>query len=537
MRTLRPVLAVVGLAAGGLVIAPQTASAALPPCQGVQATIVGTDARDDLTGTNGRDVIVGLGGWDSIDGLGGNDLICGGEGTDGLRGGPGNDQLYGGPDGRVPDEPPLPVGDTLRGGPGDDRLDGGADGGDDRVSYDTSTNGVVVDLGTGRASGQGDDTLVGIEAATGSASADRLVAARSTVSLVGSGGDDVLRGLAAAEFLHLSGDAGDDRVVGPALDASGGPGTDHMTDAQFMYGGPGPDQLVGGDGEEWIEGEDGADTIRAGGGADQIYGGPGANDIDAGAGNDYVRDGRDQDVTQTGDGDDIVQPTAGDDETFDLGAGDDTISFLQLSGVGVRVDLAAGTSTGVGGSDTLVEVENAVGSYGDDVLLGTDAGEHLDAWTGSDTIDGRGGDDVIDDDYGPDSIDAGAGDDVIRLSDEVTGKSDDAYLGGDGVDTLNAVDAFPGLDQALVVDLGTGVMTGNGQDTVEGLENVIGWWGEDVLRGDDGPNRLEGRDGNDTLVGRGGDDELRGGLGTDDADGGPGQDICAAAETVANCEG
>jgi Ca2+-binding RTX toxin-like protein len=245
------------------------------------------------------------------------------------------------------------------------------------VSYDTSTNGVSVDLGTGRASGQGNDTLVGIEAATGSGSADRLIAAQSTVSLVGGGGDDILRGLAAADFLHLSGNAGDDRVFGPALDASGGSGTDHVTDSEFIYGGTGPDQLVGGGGEDWIEGEDGADVVLAGGGNDQVYGGPGANDIDAGAGNDYVRDGRDQDVIRTGDGDDTVQPLAGDDETFDLGAGDDTISFLQLSGVGARVDLAAGTSTGVGGSDTLVGVENAVGSYGDDVLLGTDAGDYL----------------------------------------------------------------------------------------------------------------------------------------------------------------
>lgn len=84
-------------------------------CQGIRATIVGTEAGDTLKGTAGRDVIAGLGGNDIIDGGGGNDLICGGAGPDTLRGGTGNDKLFG-----------AAGNDILNGGDGSDDLDGGA---------------------------------------------------------------------------------------------------------------------------------------------------------------------------------------------------------------------------------------------------------------------------------------------------------------------------------------------------------------------------------------------------------------------------
>lgn len=84
-------------------------------CQGIKATIVGTEAGDTLKGTAGRDIIAGLGGNDIIDGGGGKDLICGGAGPDTLRGGAGNDKLFG-----------AAGNDILNGGDGSDDLDGGA---------------------------------------------------------------------------------------------------------------------------------------------------------------------------------------------------------------------------------------------------------------------------------------------------------------------------------------------------------------------------------------------------------------------------
>jgi Ca2+-binding RTX toxin-like protein len=93
--------------------------AAPPACNGIPASIVGTDGSDVLSGTPARDVIAGLGGNDKLSGLAGDDVICGGAGKDTLMGGKGNDKLYG-----------EAGKDTLKGGPGNDKLKGG--GGKDK---------------------------------------------------------------------------------------------------------------------------------------------------------------------------------------------------------------------------------------------------------------------------------------------------------------------------------------------------------------------------------------------------------------------
>jgi Ca2+-binding RTX toxin-like protein len=94
---------------------PGRAAGDAPTCQGMPATLVGTDDGDVLSGTPGHDLIVGLGGNDKLSGLAGNDLICGGPGKDTLKGGKGNDKLYG-----------KAGKDLLKGGPGKDLLKGGA---------------------------------------------------------------------------------------------------------------------------------------------------------------------------------------------------------------------------------------------------------------------------------------------------------------------------------------------------------------------------------------------------------------------------
>jgi hypothetical protein len=68
-----------------------------PPymCNGLVATIVGTDAGEPINGTANADVIHGRGGNDTITGLGQNDTICGGAGADTIDGGAGNDTIFG----------------------------------------------------------------------------------------------------------------------------------------------------------------------------------------------------------------------------------------------------------------------------------------------------------------------------------------------------------------------------------------------------------------------------------------------------------
>lgn len=124
-RTLRTGLATLASLGAGLGLAlvnSPAASADETPaptpvyrCDGVVATIVGTDGADTLTGTPARDVIVGLGGNDTITGMGGNDLICAGAGDDVVTTGAGSDRVFGG-SGR----------DVIRGGEGRDKLFGGS---------------------------------------------------------------------------------------------------------------------------------------------------------------------------------------------------------------------------------------------------------------------------------------------------------------------------------------------------------------------------------------------------------------------------
>ncbi len=92
-------------------------------CEGLPATIVGTEDDDFLEGTDGPDVIVGLGGDDFIHSRNGNDIVCAGPGNDTvytrngadiINGDDGNDRLSGGGNS-----------DVIRGGAGNDYILGG----------------------------------------------------------------------------------------------------------------------------------------------------------------------------------------------------------------------------------------------------------------------------------------------------------------------------------------------------------------------------------------------------------------------------
>lgn len=153
---------------------------------------------------------------------------------------------------------------------------------------------------------------------------------------------------------------------------------------------------------------------------------------------------------------------------------------------------------------------------------------------GDDVIDARGGDDDITDGSGADTVEGGPGDDILRAQSDYQDEGDDSYSGGDGTDTLGLAEAR--TEGQLVVDLAAGTITGIGSDVESGIENLLGSFEDDVLRGDDGPNRIDARGGDDELTGGAGDDVLVGSRGQDSADGGDGTDTCTA-ETVAACEG
>jgi hypothetical protein len=114
-----------------------------PSCRGIEATIVGTAADDQLAGTPRRDVILARGGDDVIVGSAGDDLICGGSGADLIRGGGGDDRIIGG---RGHDSVWAAGGeDLLLGGRGRDRLAGGV--GSDRLRGGRGADGLNGDAG------------------------------------------------------------------------------------------------------------------------------------------------------------------------------------------------------------------------------------------------------------------------------------------------------------------------------------------------------------------------------------------------------
>jgi len=124
-RSIRLGLIATLLVASTLVMGPGPAGAqATPTCNGVPATIVGTDGNDVLLGTEGPDVIVGLGGNDIIRGFGGADIICGDNGRDKLFGGRGTDIIFGGKKNDIVKGDGGP--DLLYGNQGHDRVIGGA---------------------------------------------------------------------------------------------------------------------------------------------------------------------------------------------------------------------------------------------------------------------------------------------------------------------------------------------------------------------------------------------------------------------------
>ncbi|MEB3170876.1 MAG: M10 family metallopeptidase C-terminal domain-containing protein, partial [Synechococcaceae cyanobacterium] len=153
----------------------------------------------------------------------------------------------------------------------------------------------------------------------------------------------------------------------------------------------------------------------------------------------------------------------------------------------VRVDLSISTAQNTGGSgwDTLISIENLIGSTWDDVLLGNGEDNVIHGGAGNDWIDGGGGDDKL---FGGSNS-----------------------LGGDTIAYDNAVSGVT-LSLANSSAQTTG---GAGIDTITEFENLRGSRFNDVLIGSAAANRIEGGEGNDFVWGSAGRDHQSGGAGAD----------------------
>ncbi|MFN7306683.1 MAG: Hint domain-containing protein, partial [Acetobacteraceae bacterium] len=225
----------------------------------------------------------------------------------------------------------------------------------------------------------------------------------------------------------------------------------------------------------------------------------------------------------------------------------------------VTVDLINGSSSGADGNDTLTGIENILGGNSADSILGNGQGNLLDGGNGDDTLDGGAGNDSLFGEAGADSLiggegtdtlDGGAGNDALS-----GGNGADSLFGGEGNDTLdggsgddtfsgdNGNDSIFGGDGSrdlvdysnvaggVTVDLRTGIATGSGgNDTITGIEIVLGASSNDWMGGGDGDDTFSSPSGDNTLFGRDGDDSLIGGIGNDSLDGGNHNDTLVGAE-------
>ncbi|HEY6661371.1 MAG TPA: calcium-binding protein, partial [Sphingomicrobium sp.] len=554
--------------------------------------ITGTpgDDRGDtaLVGTGGDDIINALAGNDELLGLGGNDVLNGDEGHDALRGGAGNDTLLGGNGD-----------DFVNGGFGDDLVDGGA--GYDRATFaNGAVAGVTVDLnlqGIAQNTGQGMDTLTGIEHVSGTAFDDTLTGDGGDNWIWGQGGTDVLTGNGGNDLvtagapgdLIADGGSGTDTLsvndngagspgVTVSLALQGGAqatgiGTYTLSEFENLSGSSGNDTLTGDGNNNLLAGDQGDDTLGGGGGDDTLYGdGQIVVDTHGFGGSGPITTIVDGGAIDPGfiDGNDTLEGGGGND-TLNGGGGSDTASYEHNGG---PVEVFLGTGFGAAdeyasdgetllSSDTLVSIENVIGSAYGDTLIGGDGDNSLDGrggndfvqgFGGNDTIHGGDGDDILQGDRGDAFIGASgndvvygeAGNDVLR-----GGLGDDQLYGGDNNDLMRGnagVDYFDGgaddgegfngigdrvsffevrATQGAVADLRTGVISNDGYGNVETMVNIESLGGDtafaDTFYGNDGRNYLFA-DRGDSAYGFGGDDVVQTASAAAVVDGGTGID-------------
>ena len=350
--------------------------------------------------------------------------------------------------------------------------------------------------------GDGNDVLVGgsnNDVLNGDADNDVLDGFLGDDILIGGDGDDLLFGDSGNDT--LDGGLGNDIIYGgQGILIGGGEGNDPDIDtvtfsgattgisvnlnSGFAYDGAGGydtvddiENVIGTEFTDFIYGDYDDNTLIGGDGDDGLYGGGGDDVLDGGLGNDQVDGGEGSDILLGGYGDDELLGRYGDD-TLDGGVGNDTL----------------------------------IGEYGADTLIGGDGNDTLYGGAGDDLLFGGADDDIVVGGYGADLLSGGSGDDFI---DGGGGAGPGAY--GDTVTFETSVNS-------VTVSLTAGTATGDGSDTLQNIESVIGSDFNDVITGDNDGNAFDGGAGDDLISGLDGDDVFFGDAGNDTLSGGAGTD-------------
>jgi len=435
-----------------------------------------TGDADVMTGGDGNDVLYGGGGADALDGGNGNDVLVGGIGVDGMIGWYGDDTF-------IMDASDVGFNNAIDGGIGFDVVDYSASLGAGKTAAGR-TVGVAINLSNAGAGVvpvgvQVPDSFLAVEGVIGSAYDDVLI-----------GGSAVVVDVAGVPVPLLDANG----VPVPLVDALGVPITDPVTGAPLF-------RTVNND---WR--------------------------IDGGAGNDLL---------EGGPGNDILNG----------GAGSDTVNYLNappvvtlVAGVpvntGVTINLGTTTAqnTVAAGTDTLVSIENVIGTDFDDTITGNGADNTIEGALGTNILNGGAGNDTAS------YVRSGLGVTVSlavataqttfvggavetltnfenllgsAFADTLTGSAannvieggagNDVLNGGAGTDTVS----YQSAASRVVVNLNTttGQNTlGAGTDTLAAFENVTGSAYHDQLTGTAANNVIDGGVGDDTMTGQGGND-------------------------------
>jgi Ca2+-binding RTX toxin-like protein len=505
-------------------------------------------------GGEGDDLVYGDRGNDILRGNGGDDRLYGGIGDDRLEGGPGNDWLSGGFGA-----------DTIDGGEGSDYVRGDAT--IDHI-FDTGVTGTdTLSFASGVTPGFGAGIKTGVTGFPEAAEGERGVYlnlaaagqnANDGIASLGGGVDEVQPGA----FERIIGTPFSDFIVGTSAgeEIIGGGGAD------VIEGGGGTDTLRGGADGDYLEdgagstmfGEAGIDGCAGGGiaepnceGATKAVhprngakvsvgevasepgtgGGPGSVDV-------YVAGSSGDDTITATYGAGVVEFALAGGAKFDTAATDAGGCTLGPGAEPITATCPLGAPTtpnmppldaillaGLGGDDTINAPNFPDGTSV--VELGGEGGDTLDGGpsedvlvdgpgAGADTLNAGVGDDALLHNGGADLLEGGPGSDLFlsvsvcdgeRIRGGVGGPNDRdnaswARLGGGGV-YANLAAGVAGRVAGESVTCPTGT-----PDHLEGITDLEGSEGGDVLIGNEGVNQLLGHTGADTYRANGGNDTV-----------------------------
>lgn len=454
-------------------------SASLIGDERVNLILTGNDPINGI-GSDSDNVITGNGTDNILDGLSANDTLYGGGGNDTLIGGSGNDKMFG-------------------------------ENGDDTYQVD-STSDTIAEL-----TNEGNDTvnsfinyvlgdnlenliLVSNEAidGTGNTTSNIIISSNANSTLRGLAGNDVLYGQGGNDLLdggddndRLNGSSGNDTLRG----GTGNDVLDGGADNDVLYSGVGNDQLLGGNGDDVLIGDEGNDTIDGGNGTDTVN----------------------YDGTLI-----AFEPSYGVTVNIDeTRAYQIPGRYLYSDPFGITVTgfdptpsgtIAAGTAFSIlGGTDTLRNLENIIGSDLDDVLIGNSVANLIQGLAGNDIFIGNGGNDTLDGGDGMDT--ASYRDDPGRVTIDL--------------ERNIVIDGFGGTDQLINIENVIGSNFGNNIIGNDQANILVGGKGDDRIEARGGNDTLYGLEGSDSLFGENGDDKLIGGTGADLLNGGAGSDTAS----------